>query len=126
MKHVFYAYGNSKKISWVIQTENSVTEQTREHVEIYKDRVSGTQSKYIALHVGIFWGIGTFLIKNGDSIIVKLDDVLMYEHLTSNKKIDDEFIEKRKKFIKQLALQRSLEIKYELTSEGYKNTIKII
>ena len=92
MKHVFYAYGNSKKISWVIQTENSVTEQTREHVEIYKDRVSGTQSKYIALHVGLFWGIGAFIIKNEDVVIIKIDEKSIHENLESNKKDYDEFV----------------------------------
>ena len=31
------------------------------------------QSKYVALHVALFWGIGTFNIKNKDSIKIKLD-----------------------------------------------------
>jgi len=125
LEHDFYPYGNSEKISWVIKTENSVTEQTREHVDIYKDIVSNTQSKYIALHVGLFWGIGTFLIKNNDVINVKLDELSMYDHLVSKRKSDDGFIEKRKNFINQLALQRNLKIKYELINSAENLAVKI-
>ena len=125
MEHDFYPYGNSKKISWVIKTENSVTEQTREHVDIYKDVVSNTQSRYIALHVGLFWGIGVFLIKNNDVINVKLDELSMYDHLASKRKSEDVFIEKRKKFINQLALQRNLKIKYMLINSTENLAVKI-
>jgi len=117
LQHVFYPDGNTKKISWTIQTGDSTVEQTREHTEIYLDKVSNIQSKYIALHVGLFWGIGTFIIKNSDLVIMKLDDRLMYEHLALNKKSADKFIEKRTSFIKQLILQRKLEVHFELISE---------
>ena len=81
---------------------------------MYKDKVTNLQSKYIALHVGLFWGIGVFIIKNGDAIKIKLDDKKMFDHFIENQKIDDEFIEKRKKFIKQLFIQRKLKIEFEL------------
>ncbi|MFQ5781804.1 MAG: hypothetical protein ACE5GR_01955 [Nitrosopumilus sp.] len=63
MYHIFYSDGNAKKISWVIQTNDSTIEQNREHVEIYKDKVTDLQSKYVALHVGLFWGMEYLLLK---------------------------------------------------------------
>lgn len=101
-------------------------EQKREHVEMYFDKVSNKQSKYIALHVGLFWGIGTFIIKNEESVIIKIDDNAMYEHLTLNKKDEDDFIEKRSYFIKQLILQRKLKIQYELILKEENEARKII
>ncbi len=114
MHHVFYSDGNTKKISWVIQTKDSIVEQNREHAEIYKDKVTNLQSKYIALHVGLFWGVGIFIIKNSDIIKIKLDEKIMYDHFTSNLKIEDDFIEKRIQFIRQLIEQRKLNIEFEM------------
>lgn len=114
MEHILFFDGNSKRISWVIQTDNSIAEQKREHVEIYLDKVTNQQSKYIGLHIGIFWGIGTFIIKNEDIVKITTDDKTVFEHLISNQKSDDEFIEKRTFFIRQLIEQRKLKIKYEL------------
>ena len=114
MYHVFFSDGNEKKISWAIQTDDSIVEQNREHVEIYKDKVTNLQSKYVALHVGLFWGIGAFIIKNEDNIKIKLDDKTMYDHFTANKTIEDEFVKKRIQFVKQLINQRKLKIDFEL------------
>ena len=114
MHHVFYLDGNAKKISWVIQTNGSIITQNRDHAEIYKDKVTSLQSKYVALHVGIFWGIGVFIIKSKDKIKIKLDEKIMYDHFTSNSKIEDEFIEKRIQFIKQLIKQRKINIEFQI------------
>ena len=114
MHHVLYLDGNVEGISWIIQTESSESEQIREHVDIYKNKISNLQSKYIALHIGLFWGIGVFIIKNQDNVKIKLDEKIMYEQLTKNTKIEDEFIMNRCKFIKQLMLQRELKIEFEL------------
>jgi len=114
LEHILFFDGDSKRISWVIQTDNSIVEQKREHVEIYLDKVTNQQSKYIGLHIGIFWGIGTFIIKNEDIVKITTDDKTVFEHLISNQKSDDEFIEKRTFFIRQLIEQRKLKIKYEL------------
>jgi len=110
---VFYSDGNSQKISWVIQNSNSSFTQSRDHVDIYKDKVTNLQSKYVALHIGLFWGIGTFIIKNEDMIKIKLDDKVMFEQFLTESKIKDDFIENRMKFIKQLIAQRKLKIKFE-------------
>jgi len=114
LEHVLFFDGNTKRIFWVIQTNNSVIEQKREHAEIYLDEVTNQQSKYIGLHVGLFWGIGTFIIKNQDIVKVAIDDNSIFEHLSTNQKSHDEFIEKRTYFIRQLIEQRKLKVHYEL------------
>lgn len=114
MEHVLFFDGNTKRISWTIQTNNSIIDQKREHAEIYLDKVSNIQSKYIGLHIGLFWGIGTFIIKNEDVIKIAIDDKTIFDHFSLNQKSDDVFIERRTFFIKQLLKQRKLKITYEL------------
>ena len=114
MEHVIFFDGTSKKIAWIIQTNDTTVKQKRDHSEIYLNKVTTLQSKYIALHVGIFWGIGTFIINNEDSLTVKIDEQLMFDYLSRNKKPVDEFIQKRSYFIKQLINQRKLKIHFEL------------
>lgn len=72
------------------------------------------QSKYIALHVGLFWGIGVFIIKNEDTIKIKCDDKEIFDHLSSKTKPNDDVIEKRTFFINQLINQRKLKVEFEL------------
>ena len=114
MEHVFYFDGNEKMISWRIETSGKYEDQKRTHAEYYYDKVSVEQSKYIALHVGIFWGVGRFIIKNGDTVKVMLDRKSMFEHLATNKKTEDRFIENRTNFILQLINQRSLDVRYQM------------
>ena len=71
------------------------------------------QSKYIALHVGLFWSIGVFIIKNGDTVKIMLDSDDMLTHFSSDEKSQDVFVENRKGFINQLASQRNLKLQYE-------------
>ena len=114
MNHIFYFDGDDEKISWEIVTEESVVKQNREHVQMYKNKVTDLQSKYIAFHIGLFWAIGVFIIKNEDTIKVRCNEKLMFENFKFNKEIDDEFIKSRVRFIKQLILQRKLKIEFEL------------
>ncbi|MDH3313633.1 MAG: hypothetical protein OEM28_10875 [Nitrosopumilus sp.] len=114
MHHVFYFNGDADNISWAIQTDNSIVRQNRIHVEIYKNKITDIQSKYVALHVGLFWGIGVFIIKNKDSMKIMLDEKIMYDHFTSHKKIEDEFIMEKMRFIKQLIMERKLKIKFQV------------
>lgn len=113
MDHVFYSDGNAEKISWAIQTNDSIIDQSREHVEIYKNKISNLQSKYVALHIGLFWGIGVFRIKDKDIVKIKLDEKMMFDQLSVDLKIEDEFIANRIKYIKQLTIQRKLKIQFE-------------
>ena len=114
MEHRLYSDGNPKKISWVIQTGESTEKEERIHVDEYIDKVTNEQAKYITLHVGIFWGIGRFVIKNEDVVDVMLDSKTMFEHLQNNAEISDEFIEKRTWYYKELINQRKLKIRYHL------------
>jgi hypothetical protein len=114
LNHIFYSDGNAKRISWLIQTNDSSVDQSREHVDTYKDKISNMQSKYVALHIGLFWGIGIFAIRNGDHVKIKLDDKTMFEQMTDDLKIKDGFIRNRVKFISQLIAQRKLKIEFEL------------
>jgi len=125
LQHIFYSDGNTKKISWVIKTNDTIVNQDRIHAEMYKDKVTNIQSKYIALHVGLFWGIGVFIIKNEDSIKIKLDEKIMYNHFTINSKIEDKFIQKRIQFIRQLVKQRKLKIDFEIIDKSNNLASKI-
>ena len=126
MEHVYFSDGNQKRISWVIQNDETKVEQYREQPEIYLDKVSIEQSKYIALHVGVFWCIGKFIIKNGDVVKIMLDSKTIYDHLSNSTVSKDSFIEARTEFIKQLIDQRKLVIKYELISPIQNIATKIL
>ena len=114
MEHILYSDGNLKKNSWVIQTNESIVSQTRVQTENYKDKITKIQSKYVALHVALFWGIGTFNIKNKDSIKIKLDKKIMCQQLKTQISIQDEFIKNKIKFIQSFIKQRKLRVEFEL------------
>lgn len=116
MEHILFADGTGKKISWIVKTAGAVDEEMREHVEQYLDKVTSEQSKYIAVHVGIFWSIGRFIIKDEDTINVMLDSKNMFEHLSHNEDSADEFIQNRTWFLKELIKQRKLKVHYHLIS----------
>ena len=126
MDHVFYSDGNANRISWIIQTDNSIIEQSREHVDIYKNKIPKLQSKYVALHIGLFWGIGVFKIKNEDKVKIKLDEKTMFEQLSTGLKLKDEFIANRIKFMKQLTMQRKLKIQFEMIEQKDNMANKIL
>ena len=117
MEHSFFFDGDSKRIRWIIQNNKSTIDQKREHPEIYINNVTIQESKYIAMHVGLFWGIGKFIIKNGDRITIKVDDKTIFAHLSKNEESPNDFIKTRMCFITQLIKQRKLEINYELVNK---------
>ena len=126
MEHFFFFDGNEKRIVWEINNSDSKIEQTREHVDIYLNKVTKQQSKIIALHVGLFWGIGRFIIKNNDEIKVIIDNKELFQILTKNKITEDKFIQTRIHFINQLIRQRELRIKYELIEDKTNHLSKLI
>ena len=67
----------------------------------------------MALHVALFWGIGTFNIKNEDSIKIKLDEEIIYQQLKMKIPIQDEFIKNKIKFIENFIKQRKLKVEFE-------------
>lgn len=113
MEHIYFFDGDQKKISWVIENIQSRSEESRMHAEYFYNIVTPEQSKYIALHVGIFWGIGRFIIKTGDMIKVMLDHKSMFDRLAKKELTDDIFIEKRIRFIDQIIKQRDLDVRYQ-------------
>ena len=125
MEHTYYFDGDQKKISWIIENSQSRSEETRMHAEYFYDIVTIEQSKYIALHVGIFWGIGRFIIKNGDTVKVMLDLKSMFDRLAKNKSTDDIFIERRMKFIDQIIRQRDLDVRYQITDPAENKASKL-
>ena len=114
MERILYSDGDLRKISWIIQTSQTVISQNRKHTENYKDKITKIQSKYVALHVALFWGIGTFNIKNEDSIKIKLDEEIMYQQLKMKMPIQDEFIKNKIKFIESFIKQRKLQVEFEI------------
>ena len=114
MQHFFFFDGNEKSIAWEIRNNDSKTEQIREHVNVYLNKVTKDQSKIIALHVGLFWGIGRFIIKNKDEIIVMIDNKNLFKAITKSIVITDKLIQTRIHFINQLIKQRELNIDYKL------------
>ena len=126
MDHSYYFDGDKKKISWTIETNGSSADQVRTHVEDYYEKISVEQSKYVAFHVGIFWGIGRFIIKNGDTINVMLDLRSIYDHLAENKMQSDPFVSNRSKFIQQLIDQRKLTVKYLLIEPHENRASKLL
>ena len=114
MEHVFYSIGDAEKISWAIKTNDILKIQSRSHVKMYKNKITNIQSKYVALHVGLFWAVGVFIIKNEDKITIKLEDETMIRNLKSKLNVDDEFIQNRTHFINQLIMQRKLIVSFEL------------
>lgn len=126
MEHLLYSDGNAKKISWTIKTENDQRDQFRDHADIYLDKVTSIQSKYIALHVGLFWSIGVFIIKNGDTVRIMLDSDEMINHLSSDAKSGDQMLEHKKGFINQLGTQRNLKFIYEKINTADNSASKLL
>lgn len=126
MEHILYADGNEKKISWIIKTGDFVDEELRDQPDIYLDKVTPTQSKYIAVHVGIFWSIGRFIIKNEDIVNIMLDSKEMYDHLRQGTENSDLFIHKRTWFLNELINQRKLKVNYQLIDPKENIAAKLI
>ena len=114
MEHIFYSVGDAEKISWAIKSNNILKIQSRDHIEEYKNKVTNIQSNFVALHVGLFWAIGVFIVKNEDTITIKLEDEAMIRNLKSELNTDDEFIKNRIRFINQLITQRKFKVEFQL------------
>jgi hypothetical protein len=121
MEHILYLDGNFSNISWIIQTNETIVSQSRKHTENHKNRITKIQSKYVALHVALFWGIGTFIIKNEDTVKIELDEKIMYEQLKLETVTKDEFITNKIKFIQSLIKQRKLKVEFKKIE--FKNNI---
>ena len=119
MNHKLFLDGTKTKFSWIIQTGKQIKREFREHPPAYYsgyklDVKNDDQSKFIALHVGLYWGIGVFIIKDGDVVDVMCDSTKMYGILTLNHKVDDQIINDKINFINLFIEQRKLTVNYHL------------
>jgi hypothetical protein len=126
MEHTYYFDGDQKKISWIIENAQTRSEENRMHAEYFYNQVTIEQSKYIALHVGIFWGIGRFIIKNKDTVKVMLDLKSMFDRLAKTKLTDDTFIERRMRFVDQIIQQQDLDVKYQIIDPAKNKASKLL
>ena len=119
MEHELFFDGNMKEYTWTLRTREKLAEQIRAHPPAYlsggKLDVKATEeSKFIALHIGIYWGLGVHIIKDNDQINVMCDSKMMYETFTEGKKSDNQIINDKIYFINQLTELRKLKIKFQL------------
>ena len=126
MEHVYFFDGNPKKISWVIKTGESTEEEERTQADIHREKITEVQSKYVALHAGIFWSIGRYVIKNNDIINIMLDSKSMYEHLSESKETEDLFIQTKTMFLDQLLMKRNLKAIYHLIDSKENISTKLL
>ena len=119
MKHDIFFDGNVKEYSWTIRTGKKLAEQIRAHPPAYlsggKLDVKATEeSKFIALHIGIYWGLGVYIIKDNDQVDVMCDSKMVYETFTKGKKSNNQIINDKIHFINQLTELRKLKMKFQL------------
>ena len=119
MEHDLFLDGNIKEYTWTIKTGEKLAEQIREHPPAYMsggklDVRAIEESKFIALHIGIYWGLGVFIIKDHDQVNVKCDSKLMYEIFTDEITSDNQIIKDKVHFINQLTAQRNLKMNFQL------------
>jgi len=117
LEHELFFDGNLKEYSWSIKTGKEVVSQIREHPPAY---LSGgkleiqnkEESRFVALHVGIYWGLGVFIIKDFDKIHIMCDSKEMYEILIQQHKTLNQIIDDKIYFINQLVGHRNLKLEY--------------
>ena len=119
MEHNLFYDGTKKKFSWIIQTDNQMRKESREHppayISGYKLNIKNDdESKFVALHVGIYWSLGVFIIKDGDTVNVMCDSKKMYELLRTRRKTSNEIFNDKIHFINDLLERRKLVVNYHL------------
>ena len=125
MEHEIFFDGNTKEYSWSIKTENNIADQIREHPPAFRSGgklniTNNEESKFVALHVGIYWGLGVNIIKDNDVVNVMCDSETMFGIMTKGEKNDNEIINDKVYFINQLTNLRKLKINYKFI-ESRKN-----
>ena len=119
MEHELFFDGNLEEYSWSIKTGKAIINQIRKHPPAYLsggklDIKTNEESKFVALHVGIYWGLGVFIIKDFDKVHVMCDSKEMYEILIQQRKTLDQLIGDKIHFINQLVGHRNLKLEYHL------------
>jgi len=119
LKHELFFDGNLKEYSWSIKTGKKIINQIRAHPAAYLsggklDIKNKGESRFVALHVGIYWGLGVFIIKDFDKIDVMCGSKEMYEILIQQHKTLNQIIDDKIHFINQLVGHRNLKLEYHL------------
>ena len=119
MEHELFFDGNLKEYSWSIKTGEEVVNQIREHPPAYLsggklEIKNNEESRFVALHVGIYWGLGVFIIKDFDKINIMCDSKEMYKILIQQHKTLNQIIDDKIYFINQLIDHRNLKLEYRL------------
>ncbi len=119
MEHELFFDGTVKKYSWSIRTDSEVVNQLRPHPPAYMSGgklnvKNDIESKFIALHVGIYWGLGVFIIKDNDTVNVMCDSNEMYQILFNNTPTDNQIINDKIHFINQLTEHRKIKMNFQL------------
>ena len=117
MEHELFFDGNLREYSWSIKTGKEVVNQIREHPPAYLsggklEIKNNGESRFVALHVGIYWGLGVFIIKDFDKIHVMCDSKEMHEILIQQYKTENQIIDDKIHFINQLVGHRNLKLEY--------------
>ena len=123
MEHDLFIDGTVNEYTWSIKTGDSIVEQIREHPDAYVsggklDVKNDSESKFIAVHVGIYWGLGVYIIKDFDVVNIMCTSRQMYEIFTQKIKSDNQIINDKIYFINQLTKQRNLKINYKLIEQN--------
>jgi len=117
LEHELFFDGNLKEYSWSLKTGKEVVSLIREHPPAYLsggklEIQNNEESRCVALHVGIYWGLGVFIIKDFDKIHVMCDSKEMYEILIQQCKTENQIIDDKIHFINQLIGHRNLKLEY--------------
>ena len=119
MEHDLFIDGNVNEYTWSIKTDGNIAEQIREHPDAYLsggklDVKNDNESRFIAVHVGIYWGLGVYIIKDFDVVNIMCTSKQMYETFTQKTKSNNQIINDKIYFINQLTEKRNLKINYKL------------
>jgi hypothetical protein len=125
MEHDIFFDGNVKEYSWSIKTGDKIANQIREHPPAFRSGgklniKNDEESRFVALHIGIYWGLGVNIIKDNDELNVMCDSDIMFGIMTKDEKSDNQIINDKVYFINQLTNLRRLKINYQLI-ESEKN-----
>ena len=125
MEHDIFFDGNVKEYSWSIKTGSKIADQIREHPPAFRSGgklniKNDEESRFVALHIGIYWGLGVNIIKDNDELNIMCDSDIMFGIMTKDEKSDNQIINDKVYFINQLTNLRRLKINYQLI-ESEKN-----
>jgi len=131
MEHDLFIDGTVNEYTWSIKTGDNIAEQIREHPAAYLsggklDVKNDEESKFIAAHVGIYWGLGVYIIKDFDLVNIMCDSKQMYDIFTQKKKTDNQIINDKIFFINQLTKQRNLKINYSFIKSNNNLATKLL